>query len=115
MRKKQSQLELPLDPLESHLNYLKLPFLKQNYTDVAKQAAKEQWSHMKFLTTLVEGEAEFRRDRATERRIRQARFPVVKTLDGFLWNCRSWKNPPGNCSCLHCLPAGCDGIVYHSY
>jgi DNA replication protein DnaC len=88
MSKKQSQaqLKLPLDPLESYMKYLKLPFLVQNYTEVAKQAAIEQWSHMKFLTTLVEGEAEFRKDRATERRIRQARFPVIKTLDGFLWN-----------------------------
>ena len=86
MSKKQSQLELPLDPLESHLKYLKLPFLIENYTDAAKQAAKEQWSHIKFLTILVEGEAAFRKDRATERRIRQARFPVIKTLDGFLWN-----------------------------
>lgn len=83
---KKPQLELPLDPLENHLKYLKLPFFFENYTDMAKQAAKEQWSHMKFLATLVEGEAEFRKDRATERRIRLARFPVIKTLDGFLWN-----------------------------
>jgi len=88
MSKKQSptQLNLPLAPMDEHLKYLKLPFIGQNYQDVAGKAAKEQWSHTKYLETLISGEADFRRDRATERRIRQARFPVIKTLDGFLWN-----------------------------
>jgi DNA replication protein DnaC len=88
MTKKQrpTQLDLPLNPMDDHLKYLKLPFIGQNYNNVAGKAAKEQWAHTKYLETLISGEADFRRDRATERRIRQARFPVVKTLDGFLWN-----------------------------
>jgi len=36
-----------------------------------------------FLARLVEGEAAQRRDRARQRRIQQARFPVHKTLDQF--------------------------------
>lgn len=82
----QTQLNLPFNPLDEQLKYLKLPFVGQNYNDVAGTAAKEQWSHTKYLAMLIAGEAEFRRDRATERRIRQARFPVIKTLDGFQWN-----------------------------
>jgi DNA replication protein DnaC len=82
----QTQLNLPFNPLDEQLKYLKLPFVGQNYNDVAGTAAKEQWSHTKYLEMLIAGEAEFRRDRATERRIRQARFPVIKTLDGFQWN-----------------------------
>jgi DNA replication protein DnaC len=36
-----------------------------------------------FLARLVEGEAVLRQDRACQRRIRQARFPVLKTLQQF--------------------------------
>jgi DNA replication protein DnaC len=80
------QLNLPLEPLESNLKYLKLPYIVAHYTEMVNMAAKEEWSHLKFLNTLIEGETEFRKDRATERRIRQARFPVIKTLDGFDWS-----------------------------
>lgn len=80
------QLILPMEPLESNLKYLKLPYILGHYTEIMSRAAKEEWSHSQFLNTLIEGEAEFRKDRATERRIRQARFPVLKTLDGFDWN-----------------------------
>ncbi len=85
MKKSPTQMKLPLDSIAQHLKYLKLPFIGEHYTEVVSRAAKEEWSHLKLLETLVEGEAEFRRDRATQRRIRQARFPVIKTLDGFLW------------------------------
>ena len=80
------QLNLPLEPLESNLKYLKLQYIVAHYTEMVNMAAKEEWSHLKFLNTLIEGETEFRKDRATERRIRQARFPVIKTLDGFDWS-----------------------------
>jgi DNA replication protein DnaC len=36
-----------------------------------------------FLARLVEGEAVLRQDHACQRRIRQARFPVLKTLEQF--------------------------------
>ena len=41
---------------------------------------------MEYLARLLEGEAHLRRDRATHNRIRQARFPVIKTLDQFRWD-----------------------------
>lgn len=85
MKKSPTQMKLPLDSIAQHLKYLKLPFIGEHYTEMVCRAAKEEWSHLKLLETLVEGEAEFRQDRATQRRIRQAKFPVIKTLDGFLW------------------------------
>ncbi len=39
-----------------------------------------------FLTELVRAEADMRRDRTIQRRIRSARFPVIKTLDQFNWS-----------------------------
>ena len=88
MSKSQAQppLTLPLRELDHHLSYLKLPFMTQHYDELAKQAATQQWSHVDYLTTLTQGEADLRRDRATQNRIRQARFPVIKTLDQFRWD-----------------------------
>ncbi len=74
------------DDVERHLRDLKLTFIAENYGDLAKQAANQQWSHLDYLGQLVEGEALVRRDRATHNRIRLARFPVIKTLDQFRWD-----------------------------
>jgi DNA replication protein DnaC len=60
--------------------------MAQHYNKLAQQAATKQWSHLDYLTTLTQGEADLRRDRATHNRIRQARFPVIKTLDQFRWD-----------------------------
>lgn len=79
------QMKLPIDALEEHLNYLKLPFIAANYNEIIGRAAKQEWSHLKLLQLLIEGETRYRKDRATQRRIRQARFPVIKTIDGFAW------------------------------
>ena len=72
--------------LEQHFKYLKLSFMREHHQDLAKQAVKKHWSHIRYLEQLAEQETAQRRDRATERRIRTARFPVVKTLDEFNWS-----------------------------
>lgn len=82
----QPPLQMPPSQLDQHLSYLKLPFMAQHYDELAKQAATKQWSHVDYLATLTQGEADLRRDRATQNRIRQARFPVIKTLDQFRWD-----------------------------
>jgi DNA replication protein DnaC len=71
--------------LEQHLKYLKLSFMRDQYQDLAAQAAKKHWSHVDYLEKLTHGEAALRRDRSIKRRIRMARFPVIKTLDQFNW------------------------------
>ena len=71
------------DELHQQLTYLNLPFIRDHVEELARQAADKQWSHMGFLGRLVEGEAALRQDRARVRRIHQARFPVLKTLDQF--------------------------------
>lgn len=74
------------DHIEPHLTSLKLPFMVEHYQDLAAQAATKQWSHLEYLATLAQGEADLRRDRATQNRIRLARFPLIKTLEQFQWN-----------------------------
>jgi DNA replication protein DnaC len=71
--------------LQEQLGYLKLPFFRDNYDSFAKKAAQKQWDHIHYLSELTIAEGNLRRDRATERRIRQAHFPQIKTLDQFKW------------------------------
>ena len=71
------------DDLRRQLGYLNLLFMQEHVEPLAEQAAANQWSHAEFLGRLVEGECALRQDRARVRRIRQARFPVLKTLDQF--------------------------------
>jgi DNA replication protein DnaC len=76
----------PSGDVEPHLTYLKLVFMAQHYAELATQAAQKMWPHVDYLARLVEGEAHLRRDRATQSRIRLARFPVIKTLEQFRWD-----------------------------
>jgi DNA replication protein DnaC len=76
----------PSGDVEHHLTYLKLAFIAQHYAELATQAAQKAWSHVDYLARLAEGEAQWRRDRATQSRIRLARFPVIKTLEQFRWD-----------------------------
>ena len=71
------------DELRRHLDYLKLSFMQEHLDELVHQATAGGWSHVEFLGRLVEGEAAQRQDRARIRRIRLARFPVLKTLDQF--------------------------------
>jgi len=72
--------------LEKNLKYLKLAFMREHHHEIAAKAANKNWSHLQFLEQLAEQEALLRRDRAVQRRIRLARFPVIKTLDQFNWS-----------------------------
>ena len=84
--KKASSHIMASDDIDRHLHDLKLAYIAEHYGERAKQAASKQCSHVEYLGELVEGEAHLRRDRATQNRIRMARFPVIKTLDQFRWD-----------------------------
>jgi DNA replication protein DnaC len=72
--------------LQQHLEYLKLPFVQNHHGELAQQAAQHQWDHVEYLRRIVEGEYHERRQRVIERRIKAARFPVLKTLEQFRWD-----------------------------
>ncbi len=69
--------------LEHHLKALRLPTILREYDKVARQCAQQQADFPRYLLRLTELELLDRDRRATERRIRQAKFPVVKSLDSF--------------------------------
>ena len=72
--------------LTKELFYLKLPYIRENHETVSQLAARKQWTHIHYLSELVKQESNLRRDRTIQRRIRMARFPVIKTLDQFNWS-----------------------------
>ena len=74
------------DSLRTHLANLKLLYVLEHLESLTQQAAAEQWSHLDYLTRLIEGEAHRREDRSVQRRIALARFPVLKTIDQFDWS-----------------------------
>ena len=74
------------DQIDRHLHALRLPWMRENHRGLAQSAAKTKRTHTRFLADLLEGECAQRNERATARRIAQARFPVVKTLEGFDWS-----------------------------
>jgi DNA replication protein DnaC len=69
--------------LEHHLKALRLPTILRDYDKVARQCAQEKVDFSRYLLRLTELELLDRERRATERRIRQAKFPVIKSLDSF--------------------------------
>ncbi len=79
-------MKLNASLLPQHLEYLKLPFIQSHHTELAQQSAQQNWDHLEYLRRLVEGEYTERRQRAIERRIKAARFPVLKTLEQFRWD-----------------------------
>ena len=72
--------------LDVQLQRLHLQYIQTNYQTIARKAAEQQRSYLDYLAQLVEGEFTAREMRSIERRIKNARFPVRKTLDDFQWS-----------------------------
>jgi len=62
---------------------LRLPTLGDQFAGLAEEAVKEKQSHLSYLEALLEAEVEERDRKAIARRIQEARFPAVKTLEEF--------------------------------
>jgi len=72
--------------LEHHLKQLKLPSVLREYASMAAVCMKDRADYPTYLLRLAERELLDRELRAAERRVKAARFPVVKTLDAFDFN-----------------------------
>lgn len=69
--------------LEHHLKTLRLPTILREYQSLAQICQRERADYPTYLQKLTERELIDRERRATERRVKAARFPVVKTIDTF--------------------------------
>lgn len=67
----------------NHLQILRIPITPNDLDAMLERADKQTLSHLKFLDLLLGQQAAARRDRAVERRIREADFEERKTLDAF--------------------------------
>jgi DNA replication protein DnaC len=74
------------EALRQQLTLLKMPFAREHFEPLALEAAAQHCSHVGYFARLIEGEAAWREDRSVHRRVRLARFPVIKTLEQFDWN-----------------------------
>ena len=62
---------------------LRLPTVAAQFARLAEEAVKEKQRAPAFLEALLEAEVEERDHKAMARRIQEARFPAVKTLEEF--------------------------------
>ncbi len=78
--------------LETYLKALRLPTFLQNYRKFAQDAAQADHSYDRFLLALAEQEVAQRKQNRIVRRIKAARFPVLKELADFDFSCISSPN-----------------------
>ena len=69
--------------LETYLRQLRLPTFLENYAKFAEDAAQRDLSYDRFLLALAEQEVVQREQNRIVRRIKAARFPVLKELADF--------------------------------
>jgi len=74
------------ETLNSQLQTLRLRTIIERLDHNLKEAASKQISHLDFLQQIIEEEHQAHTERAVNRRIAHARFPVSKTLDTFDWS-----------------------------
>ncbi len=63
------------------LKQLRLGTLNDQYSVLAEQAIRENWSYPRYLQTLCEAELADRQSRRIERRLKHSRLPSSKTLE----------------------------------
>jgi DNA replication protein DnaC len=73
--------------LDTYLKALRLPTFLENYRKFAEDAAQADHSYDRFLLALAEQEVAQRKRNRIVRRIKQARFPVLKELADFDFSC----------------------------
>ena len=72
--------------IEQHLKTLKLPTMRRAYGQVARQAGADSWTYAEYLRELLDREIRAREASTTARRLREARFPDLKTLGQIDWD-----------------------------
>ena len=73
--------------LETYLKQLRLPTFLQNCAKFAEDAAQNNLSYDRYLLALAEQEVAQRDENRRQRRIKAARFPVLKELADYDFSC----------------------------
>ena len=80
-----SELRTPVEVagVQQLCRRLHMPTIAAQCARLAEQAIKEKQSHLIYLEMLLEAETEERERNVVGRRLKDARFPKVKTLEEF--------------------------------
>jgi len=78
-----TEKDKPTVLLEYYLKKLRLPTILREYASMASICQKDRTDFPTYLLRLVERELLDREKRAAERRVKDACFPVLKTIDTF--------------------------------
>lgn len=71
--------------IEAHAIELKLPTVRRRFRQFAAEATREQQTPTAYLAALLDAEVRERAERRERRRLIDARFPLVKRLEDFLF------------------------------
>jgi DNA replication protein DnaC len=72
--------------IAEYLKAFKLPAFATEYQGLVRQARDGGWDYEDFLRELLEVELRSREERTAKRRLKEARFPDIKTLDQLDWD-----------------------------
>ena len=72
--------------IRQYAKQLRLSTIGGQFLQVAEQAIRQKQSHLSYLEALLEAEVEERDRNAVARRIKEAHFPKVKTLEEFTFS-----------------------------
>lgn len=79
--------------IEQGCRILRLPTIRDRFTEIAAAAEREQLTYLGFLSELVIAECDDRTHRRAERRVRDAGFPRPKRLEEFSFDANLAINP----------------------
>lgn len=82
------------DLLESYLRQLRLPSFVRNYQAFATDAARNNLDYTRYLLALAEQEVTKREQNRIQKRVKTARFPVLKELADFDFSALPTLNKP---------------------
>ena len=71
--------------LQQQLTQLRMPTVRRELEAVVRRARDGDWSYEEFLRELLDAELAVREQKAADRRLREARFPDLKTFDQIDW------------------------------
>jgi DNA replication protein DnaC len=71
--------------IQEYVKLLKMPAIGREYPGLSRQARDGGWAYEEYLKELLEREMRSRHEHTAALRLKQARFPEVKTLDQLEW------------------------------
>ena len=99
--------------IHEYVKVLKIPAIGREYPALARQARDGGWEYEEYLKELLEREIHARYEHTAAMRLKQARFPEVKTLDHLAWTALQGVSRPKVLELASCdyLKQGEDGVV----